>query len=51
MNLVNCNCLVALDDEALKNCNGGGIKKTDIKDLLPTTIYDPAPEPGFGRDF
>lgn len=45
MNLENCNYLVALDDEALKNCNGGGITiKKVLKDLIPTTIYYPSPD-------
>lgn len=44
MNLVNCNNLVTLDDEELKNCNGGGTANKVIKDLLPTTIYYPVPD-------
>jgi len=51
MNLVNCFNLVSLDDEELRNCNGGGTIKKVIKDLLPTTIYNPVPDPDFGSNF
>jgi len=51
MNHVNCNNLETLEDEELKNCNGGGTKKKEVKDLLPTTIYYPVPDPDFGGSF
>jgi len=48
MNLECCENLVSLNVDDSICCNGGSVAKTSRINILPTTIYEPAPDPDLG---